>query len=865
MEGTDSDRGDALDRLERLFQEGRRIPPEERAAFLDDACADDAALRRELEELLQADLEAEDSAFLERGVVEWLPDTLPVADDRVGRRVGPYLLLRLLGHGGMGDVYLGVRDQPFVRQTAVKIIRHGMATAEVRQRFEMERQILASLDHPGIARLLDGGVTDDGLPYFAMEFIEGQPITDYCDARRLDVPARLRLFQAVCRAVHYAHQNLVLHRDLKPSNILVTPSGEVRLLDFGIAKLLGPDLSPLDGTLTRTGFRMMTPEYASPEQARGEPLTTASDVYALGVLLYELLTGVRPYRLSRRTTDEILDAVRTQDPERPSTRVTRQDRILRAGEPVRDVLPEEVAAARGTTVAGLQRRLRGDLDNIVLMALRKEVHLRYHSAEQLAEDITRYLSQQPVVARPATAGYRVRKFVSRHRAGVLASVLVLVSLVAGLGTALWQAEVAQRERDRAESARVQAEQALAQSEAVTGFLTSLFEASDPYASGGREITARALLDQGVDRVASLADQPLLQARMLDVFGWVFRGMGRYDRAQQLLEEALAVKQAQPGADPLDVARSMYTLADVLRRRGDYDRAEVHYRRVLDIRRAHLEPDHPDLAYTLHGLALLLMQRGDLEGAEPLFREALAGIDRVFGQESAEWPTYAYNLAELLRRQGRHAEAEPLFRQVLDRQLHLLGPEHPDVGRTRVGLGGLLQGRSGGRRRAVRGGAGDLPDALRRRKPASARDARQPGRPVRGVGAARAGGGVSVCVGACSVADAVKGRHRHHVADGVRGAVAGPGRVRCAGRGWMGAPLPRAATHRLQDAVDGNAPRRFRGGCACLAQHDTHRVPEGVSESLEVRRVHAVADVVAAQGNQAGDQLGEPAEAVHGHL
>ncbi|HMB89835.1 MAG TPA: serine/threonine-protein kinase, partial [Rhodothermales bacterium] len=463
---------DPLDRFERLFKAAQMHPPGERTAFLDAACADDPTLRQELESLLAADDEAEAEAFmgtpaasLTGGFSEGVAAS-PSHDTLIGQQVGAYMVRRRLGSGGMGDVYLAERSKPFRSYVAIKIIRRGMDTREVLLRFEMERQILAALNHSHIARLLDGGMTDDGLPYFAMEYVEGEPITAYCDKNRLNVEERLHLFQVVCQAVQFAHQNLIIHRDLKPSNILVTKEGTVKLLDFGIAKLLNPGMSPVTMPVTRTELRLMTPEYASPEQVRGEPLTTASDEYSLGVILYELLTGHRPYRLTQRTQAEIIEAVCQQDPERPSTRVTKTEQIRRADGTTEEITPETVGSLRAVPVERLRRRLKGDLDNIVLMALRKEPDRRYESAAALGQDLERYLAGQPVMAHRDTRSYRLRKFVQRHRVAVVAGIVVLVSLVGGLGTTLWQASEARQERDRAQ---IEAQKA----EEVKEFLLSL--------------------------------------------------------------------------------------------------------------------------------------------------------------------------------------------------------------------------------------------------------------------------------------------------------------------------------------------------------------------------------------------------------
>src|SRR5690606_25896158 len=549
---------DPLDRLERLFRAARMHPPDERAAFLDAACADDPALRAEVEALLAADADAEADGFLARPATGLLGDAARAAGDGgpgeapdplLDRLVGPYRVLRPLGEGGMGAVYLAVREEPFLRYVALKVVRAGLHAPEVVRRFEQERQILASLDHPNIARLLDGGVTDDGLPYFAMEYGAGRPLPTYCDEHRLSCDERLRLFRAVCEAVHYAHQNLVLHRDLKPSNILVATDGAdgkptVKLLDFGIAKVLNPHLSPSAMPVTRTALRVMTPEYASPEQVRGEPLSTASDVYSLGVVLYELLTGHRPYRITTGSTEEIVRVVCEQEPERPSTKVVRDETIAR-GNGEETITAKAVGAARGAHPERLRRRLRGDLDTVVLMALRKEPQRRYASAEQLGRDLDRYRQGLPVLAHRDSRAYRLGKLVRRHKT---ATALVLVVLASVVGFALfssWQARRVAEERDRAQTAQAKAEQ-------VAAFLVSLFGQADPTETLGDTLTVREVLDAGARRVeAELAGQPEVQAAVLSVIAQAYRSLGRSSDAVPLLERALALRRKALGNDHPD--------------------------------------------------------------------------------------------------------------------------------------------------------------------------------------------------------------------------------------------------------------------------------------------------------------------------
>lgn len=438
-----------------VFVEASELPETERSAFLDKCGAD---LRFEVERLLKADSEAEDfilePAMVEIGLVE--EDT---PDFYVGKQIDSYRIIREVGRGGMGTVYLADRaDEAFDRQVAVKLIKRGMDTNAVLKRFVMERQILANLEHPNIASLLDGGSTTDGLPYLVMEFVEGEPITKYCDSHHLDINERLELFQKVCSAVSYAHQNLVVHRDLKPSNILVTEDGTPKLLDFGIAKLLHPEWSLDTNEATATMFRVMTPEYASPEQIRGLPITTASDVYSLGVVLYELLSGERPYKIESRMPEEVARIVLTEEPIKPSSIAERgvrnaELRTIENAEKNTDNdkigIPHSAFRTPHSRSSAF-RNLKGDLDNIILKALRKEPERRYASVQEFSEDIRRHLAGLPVTATADTSFYRLGKFVKRHRAGVFASLFMLLSLLTGISVATWQAVEAREERAKAE-------------------------------------------------------------------------------------------------------------------------------------------------------------------------------------------------------------------------------------------------------------------------------------------------------------------------------------------------------------------------------------------------------------------------------
>ena len=437
--------------IENLFHQAVDLTSDERRDFLTVACGADILLRAEIEKLVDGSDRA--AGFIETPpALDEITINQPesVNDSLAGLRLGSYKVIKEIGRGGMGTVYLAARaDQEFEKYVAIKLVTAGFDHEAIVQRFRNERQILAGLDHPNIARLLDGGTTENGSPYFVMEYIEGETIRDYADTHRLTTHERLKLFRAVCSAVHFAHQNLIVHRDIKPGNILVTADGIPKLLDFGVAKLLTP--MALTGEATEVTSRVMTPEYASPEQARGETITTASDVYSLGVLLYELLTDHRPYRLSNLSLIEVIDAICEEEPSKPSTAISRTETFIRGVERREvTVTSEDVSSARDSEPNRLRRELEGDLDNIVLKAIRKEPQRRYASVEQFSEDIQRYFQRLPVIARQDTLAYRSSKFIARNKVAVAATALIIIALVAGAVATFWQAREARRERDNAQ-------------------------------------------------------------------------------------------------------------------------------------------------------------------------------------------------------------------------------------------------------------------------------------------------------------------------------------------------------------------------------------------------------------------------------
>jgi serine/threonine-protein kinase len=661
------------ERLEAVFFEALALDPEDRGAFIERACAGDDILRAEVEAVLASHLAMAGSE----------PEEVP-PDRRVGTRVGAYRLEALIGRGGMGEVYRARRaDDVYEQEVAVKIVRSGLPPAEMVRRFRLERQILARLEHPNVAALLDGGVTEGGQPYLVMQFVHGVPITDYVDRHRLPVADRLRLFVTACRAVQFAHANLVVHRDIKPSNILVTDDGRVRLLDFGIAKLIDPEGA--GGTLPTESLLLLTPEHAAPEQFLGTPITTATDVYQLGVLLYELLTGERPFRAG--STLELHRAICEQEPARPSTVLGRS---AAAGTEAGDtVATADAARVRSTTPSGLRRQLRGDLDRIVLKALRKEPERRYGSAAELADDVERHLEGYPVEARPESFGYVAGRFVRRHRLGVTAGLALAASMVALVVMSLRFAST-----KAAQSTAIAAERDVAVE--ISTFLENLFEASDPFNGGPARrdtLRIRDFFDEGVERVRTgLAGQPLVQARLLATFGKAYRNLGRFDEARPLLEDAVTIRLRELGPDSPELAASRTDLAQLHIGEGKYDVAEA----LLDSSVTVLARDSVafarPLTSSLNVLGNLYQERGRFPEAEAMYRRSLA-IAQAASEDDGHHAQHLSNLGTALARQAKLDEAEALLRQAVDAARVQFGNEHPTTAVMLNNLGNVLSDES----------------------------------------------------------------------------------------------------------------------------------------------------------------------------
>jgi serine/threonine-protein kinase len=627
----------------------------DRTVFLDGVCREDADLRREVESLLATERELGD--FIEIPVFRIHPEGAgpPLA---VGQRIGSYRIVREVGRGGMGSVYLAERaDQEFEQRVALKVVRRGMDTEEIVHRFRAERQILAHLDHPNIAKLFDGGTTEDGRPYFVMEYVEGRPVDEECDARKLATAERLELFRTVCAAVHFAHQNLIVHRDLKPGNILVTADGKPKLLDFGIAKLLDPNQEPF--ALTRADLRMMTPDYASPEQVRGEAITTASDVYSLGVLLYVLLTGHRPYRALTQAPQDLARAICESDPPRPSSVVARVEEVKRSDGSVQALTPESVSSVRDGEERTLRRRLSGDLDNIVLKAMQKDPQRRYASVDQLSNDLERHLHGLPVVARKDTLGYRTRKFVGRHPGGVAVAALLLL-LILGFSitaTVLWQRAV--RGERRAQT--------------VSSFLEALFRSPDPDNAHGDTVTAKEILDRGVKNIGhGFENQPELKADLMETMGRVYRSLGLYDSAWPLLEQAVELHRKVLGNDDLRVAHEMQNLGNLLHDKGKLVDAERLFSQALDIQLRRKATNTLEYAMNLTNLASVLEDENQFDRAGQLYERSLAIKQALPGTDRKDVARSLNSLGKFYTAQGKYTVAAPYYVKSLNMRRELAG-------------------------------------------------------------------------------------------------------------------------------------------------------------------------------------------------
>lgn len=628
--------------ISRLFETALTLNEDERPAFLKEACAGDAALLREVTSLLHSDSDIHDvlqTSILKKNTVD---------TDYSGRKIGAYRIERLLAAGGMGKVFLAARqDGTFNKQVAIKIIHAGLKSTQFIERFRQERQILAALNHPNIASLIDGGLTEDGTPYLIMEFVDGIPINHYLETEQPDILKRLDLFHQICDAVGYAHRHLVIHRDLKPGNIFVDSDGRVRLLDFGIAKVFDIDADTVQ-TLLPENAAPYTPQYASPEQIEGGPISTQSDVYALGVILYEMLSGQLPYSVENKAIWEIREVIKQEIPILPS-----------------------IAAKKGTAPYPA-KRLKGDLDNICLKMLKKEPELRYESVAELQNDIKRHLADLPVRAANDNLRYRFAKFIGRHR--VAAGLSFTFSIVLMVVIIIYTGQL------REETARARAE--MQKSSQVADFLIDLFDAAGPQSAKGKDATALDLLQNGAEKIEkSLLDQPGIQAEMFGVIGDVYRRIGSYKKAVDLKNKALEKSITLYGPKSEATARQYFELAVLYEELNDVKQAGGYFEKAQNL--AHYVKIKPEtfIGDILLGKADLSYQLGQFKKSDSLYRASYKRFIREGGAESVAIASALNGMAAIARRLGRYAEAEKLYLRTLKMRKKLLGDDHADVAHT----------------------------------------------------------------------------------------------------------------------------------------------------------------------------------------
>lgn len=644
-------------RIQALFHEAADLPPAQQHAFLQKKCGDDHALLADAANLLRED--AETSSLLERDVAEVAHEVLGDSATPEGEQFGRYRIKKTLGAGGMGIVYLAERED-LGSLVAIKILRDAWLSPARRERFAFEQRTLAQLNHPYIARLYDADTLPDGTPFFAMEYVEGVPLTAYCTQHRCSIDDRLKLFREVCEAVVYAHQHAVIHRDLKPSNILVKEDGTVRLLDFGIAKQLEVLGEAVDQTMT--GLRLMTPAYASPEQIRGEQVGIQTDVYSLGVVLYELLSGRLPFDLSSKTPAQAEKVLTEQEPERPSVAANR------AVAEQSDQTLECALASRSSW---------SDLDVLCLTAMHKDPRRRYASAEALLRDVDHYLKGEALEAQPDSARYRMRKFVARNRRAVTAAAAALV-LTAGLITFFTVRLARARDAALAEAARTQR---------IQRFMTNLFQGGDEAAGPADNLRVVSLLDRGVREAQALSGEPEVQAQLYLTLGSIYQQLGKFDQANTLLSSALDKRKALFGADSRDVAECLVALGMLRDSQAQFPEAEKLVGDGLAMYRRHLPAKHPAIAKTVWASGRILVDRGAYDQSIPVLEEA-AKLQAAGGESS---PDLVATLTELANSQfyvGQYEASDALNRRVLELDRKIYGPTHPNVADVLINLGNI---------------------------------------------------------------------------------------------------------------------------------------------------------------------------------
>ena len=643
--------------MQALFHDAADLPESEQRAFLNSACGEDEGLMADVLAMLEED--ARSISMLDRDVAQ-------VAQQMLGESVpawlnskefGPYQIIKVLGEGGMGVVYLA-RRADLGNLAAIKILRDAWLSPARRERFSSEQRVLAQLNHPSIARLYDADTLEDGTPWFVMEYVEGAPLTEYCSQHQCSIRVRLELFRSVCEAVQYAHQHAVIHRDLKPSNILVKSDGTVRLLDFGIAKQL--ETLDVSADQTLTGLRLMTPAYAAPEQIKGDQVGVQTDVYSLGVILYELLVGRLPYDLSNRTPGEAERVIVEYDPEKPSFAANRTT------VPGKDSLVNSVSKASWA-----------DLDVLCLTAMHKDVQRRYRSVEALIRDIDHFLKAEPLEARADTLGYRLSKFVRRNQRAVSAVTLVLFIIV-GLVVFFTMRLARARNAAMAEAARTQR---------IQRFMLNLFEGGEQEAGPPDTLRVVTMVDRGVQEAQALNHEPGVQAELYQTLGNIYEKLGRLDQADSLLQSSLKQRKILFGAENADVADSLVALGLLRNAQAQYDEAERLVREGLEMKKRHLPPDHPSIARAVSAVGRVYEDRGSYEKAIPILEEAVR-IQSAAGSVNADLATSLTELANCHFYQGHYAISDSLNRRVLEMDRKIYGERHPHVADDLINLGAI---------------------------------------------------------------------------------------------------------------------------------------------------------------------------------
>jgi serine/threonine-protein kinase len=652
-------------RVQALFDQASELSKSKRDAFLEQHCGDDRELFDEVSALLANDRQDTSGDRFTDAIKEEGADMGVTTGSWRGKRIGVYRIIDKLAEGGMGAVYLAARDdKAYEQKVAIKVISRASFAGELRSRFRSERQILANLDHPNIARLIDGGEDDNGIPYLVMEYVSGTSIDTYCDTHKLTVEERLKLFNQVCDAVQYAHQNLIIHRDIKPSNILVTEDGVPKLLDFGIAKPIEPDML----AMTRAGQRVLTPKHASPEQLLGEKTTTASDIYSLGVLLYELLSGSFPFDMSSSSVADIENVVTGSTPPPPSDAAVRP--VASSIDKAMQLSADDNAANRRLSRKGLVHRLRGDLDAITLKAISRKPGDRYTTVRQLGDDLRRHLDNLPVDARIASLPYRWSKYFSRYRTAVLA---VGSLLTIAIGASSFHSIQLATERDRAQE---QAEKA----NKVAVLLAEILEAAGPSVTRGTTVSAEQLLDHGVDKIhADLATEPVIMADLLAVIGRTYRSLGLYQRSHDLVVESLEIRERLLPEGDQRLAESYYELGYTSWELRNLDESLAAHEKALALyQNMGFEGPNEKVAASLREVGLLHENLNRLDEAEKYYRAAFAQLKELYPDGSQELALTQTDLGGILFRTQRYAEAEPLIVNALEMRRTFLGEEHPDV-------------------------------------------------------------------------------------------------------------------------------------------------------------------------------------------